>query len=223
MTCASLRDWCNPIRPGTSIGHHARKGGTVSAIVNDQADETHLLSCLHVLQSNRVDIGAQVIQPGKRDGTPPLNMAGLVSTGFLDEDGDASIATPSGRDLDPTVMELDMVPSDLDLVTEGDLVVKVGRSTCVTVGKVTDADCYLDIQYGSPIGTNRVNGFLIQSHPDWRDPMSKAGDSGAPYFLYRDGEAIPTLVGIHTGSKGHLAFASHATKVFERLEITLYQ
>lgn len=228
MSVEDLRVRRDPVRPGISIGHEKLKGGTLTAIVTNALGDILALSSLHVLQRKKNERGAKVIQPGKRDQSirrPPV--VGRVVDGYLGLDGDCSVALIENRDIDTRVMEVAIAPETIGRVADGDLVLKVGRSTGLTIGRVRAAQYTNRITYRGRLRTVRVNGFVVE--PDFAYPpsggrISRGGDSGAPYFRFHNDTASTELVGIHTSnvsSNPTWAFACHAENVFERLGIEL--
>jgi endonuclease G, mitochondrial len=222
----------DPVVPGVSVAGVGESAGTLGCIVWDTASgRPHVLSNWHVLQGPGGAIGDEVRQPGPYDDNRAgHNRLGVVTRSHLGIAGDAAIATIEGRGFDPTVLDLGVVPTDLGEPELDDAVVKSGRTTAVTHGRVSRVDVIVRLDYGEA-GVHRVGCFEIRPDPE-RAPadgeLSDGGDSGSAWlFETEDGRPAPVLAGLHfAGETDGRSSAEHALaclprSVFDKLGITL--
>ena len=191
-----------------------------------------MLSNWHVLQGPGGAIGDEVLQPGPYDDNrvgrnrlgvahplPPRHRRGLRRS------------RPSrSRGFDATVLDLGVAPVELGDPELDDPVVKSGRTTAVTHGRVSRVDVIVRLDYGEA-GEHRIGCFEIRPDPA-RPPedgeLSDGGDSGSAW-LFKAGNGRPTRVmaGLHFAgetdgrdSEEH-ALACLPRSVFDKLGITL--
>lgn len=222
----------DPVVPGVSVAGVAESAGTLGCIVWDtDTGAPHVLSNWHVLQGPGGEIGDEVLQPGPYDDNRVgRNRLGVVTRSYLGIAGDAAIATIEERGFDPTVLDLGVAPTELGEPELDDPVVKSGRTTAVTHGRVSRVDVIVRLDYGEA-GEHQVGCFEIR--PDTgRLPadgeLSDGGDSGSAW-LFKAGNGRPTrvLAGLHFAgetdgrdSEEH-ALACLPRAVFDKLGITL--
>ena len=220
--------------PGISVSHPAGTAGTLGAIVYDQhTGQACMLSNWHVLNTPRGKIGDPVVQPGPYDDNRvTLNRAGKLVRSHLGLAGDCAIASIENRGFDPTVMELDARPLRLGRPELGDLVVKSGRTTGVTYGRVRRIETTVKIDYGEGDlqDLQHIGGFEIgpaEDRPADQRQISGGGDSGSIWLIAGDdGTATDVMVGLHFAGEGNNdpddhAIACYAHSVCEKLEIAL--
>jgi endonuclease G len=97
------------------------------------------LSNWHVLAgSNAARKGDAIVQPGKFDGgRTPQDKVATLERMVLDHDGDCAIALLNyNRAHSPMVLDLNVMVSKVQDPKIGDIVVKSGRTSGVTEGKV---------------------------------------------------------------------------------------
>jgi len=174
-----------PALPGFSIGHHDITAGTFGCLVRDirpQSDGDYLiLSNNHVLAAvNAGRPGDLILQPGPFDGGvyPSDAVATLerfepITFGMTGYNVvDAAVAKPLfSRNVVAAIIGQAM-PRGIDQATVGQLVIKVGRTTQVTVGRVTATDATIAVGYGAA-------GTAIYRHQIITTAMSAGGDSGS--------------------------------------------
>ena len=143
---------------------------------------------------------------------------------ILDKDGDAAIALINNvRPFDLGICDLGTVVRQVKDPSIGDVVVKSGRTTQVTKGRVDGTGRYF-ITYS--VGRVGIDGFIIVPQ-DPQNPtdeeISQGGDSGSAWLI----DGTDTMVGLHFAgetdprpSEEH-AIACFATRVFSRLSISL--
>ncbi|MGW5054134.1 DNA/RNA non-specific endonuclease [Actinokineospora sp. NPDC004072] len=221
----------DPVRPGVSIGHPEITCGTAGAVVYDQETGTpYLLSNWHVLHGPDGALGDTVVQPGTHDDNRVAqNAVGVLARSHLGVAGDCAVVAVAGRGLDPSVLDLDVVPTDLGDPELGDLVVKSGRTTGVTHGIVRRVDVLARLDYGGAVGAREIGGVEIGPDPDARPAdgeISRGGDSGAVWLIRADGKPTGVLAGLHFAGEGggdpdEHALACLPKSVFDKLGITL--
>jgi len=186
-----------PIQPGYSIGHIRTTAGTLGAIVTNGKD-LYVLSNSHVLaQSGQAKKGDKILYPGKIDGgkNPGDVIAKLhdfipfQTGGAFVNNNDCAIAK---LDLDK-VSNLAYEIKDLGVPTKtikpkrGMRVVKVGRTTGKTEGRIKDINFRTVIDYEGNIGNvGFVDQVLCTRYTD-------GGDSGSLVF----DKSSKSVVGLH--------------------------
>ncbi|GEA86919.1 hypothetical protein [Cellulomonas cellasea] len=192
-----------PLRPGVSIAHVDVSAGTLGAFVRVDG-VLHALSNYHVLAgSPSAEVGDVVVQPGPADGgRAPRDRVGTLA---------ATVPLAPGRTatVDAALALLDEQDVDLDypvgrvtrtaVALGGEDVVKIGRTTAVTTGRVTAIE--LDdivVGYGEDLGDLRFDD-QIEVESTGPGPFSRGGDSGS-LVCTRDGIALGLLfAGSETG------------------------
>jgi endonuclease G, mitochondrial len=222
----------NPIVPGISVGHVSISAGTVGCIVYDNNTGTpYILSNWHVLHSEFGQIGDIIVQPGPHDDNRvSQNQLGKLVRSHLGHAGDCAIATIEGRQFKTNILDLNVTPEQLGIPELGDILIKSGRTTNVTYGRVTRIDVLSRINYGEGVGDKEIGGFELsieRTRKPRNGEISQGGDSGAVWlFTDNSGKAINVLGGLHFGGESdgnpdEFALACYPKSVFEKLEITL--
>jgi endonuclease G, mitochondrial len=219
----------DPVLPGISISHIRGLAGTLGAVVFDRSTGAPcLLSNFHVLQGAEGSVRDRVLQPGRNDdGNVDVNLIGEVLRSHVGLGGDCAVASIGGRRFDPSILELNVVPRRLARAEIGDVVVKSGRTTGVTRGRVERVGVVVTHDYGGTIGRRQLGTFEIGPGSD-RDPtqaLSKEGDSGALWMIEEAGTVTDIAVGLHfaldtsvaAGADHALACPIHS--VFEKLGV----
>lgn len=188
-----------PALPGFSIGHHDITAGTFGCLVRDlrachcpppddcckrQAAEGFgdylILSNNHVLaNTNAAQAGDLILQPGPFDGGvfPSDAVAKLerfepITFGISGFNlVDAAVARPLySRAATPSIIGV-ALPNGVGQALPGALVIKVGRTTQVTVGRVLATNATVAVGYGVGVGIFR--------HQIITTAMAAGGDSGS--------------------------------------------
>ena len=174
-----------PALPGFSIGHHDITAGTFGCLVRDirpqSAGDYLILSNNHVLAAvNAGHPGDLILQPGPFDGGvyPSDAVATLerfepITFGMTGYNVvDAAVAKPLfSRNVVAAIIGQAM-PRGIDQAAVGQQVIKVGRTTQVTVGRVLATDATIAVGYGTA-------GTAIYRHQILTTAMSAGGDSGS--------------------------------------------
>ncbi|WP_417517482.1 DNA/RNA non-specific endonuclease [Minwuia sp.] len=194
--------WQDPIYPGISVSHARGASGTIGLIVFDEETGAPcILSNWHVLHTDRGQIGDRVVQPGLSDDNNARdNGCGTLLRSHLGAAGDCALARISGRGFSRKTRELGVTAERLADVELDDTIIKSGRTTAVTHGKVRRTDVMVKIHYGPGMGTRVIGGFEIgpdEEHPAPNDEISQGGDSGAAWMIAKDGKATDIFAGLH--------------------------
>jgi endonuclease G, mitochondrial len=219
----------DPMEAGISIGNFRETAGTLGCVVKDIATgEMLMLSNWHVLRGPEGKLGDVILQPGPSDDNRvELNRAGSLVRSFLGLAGDCAVARPEGRGLVESIVGLDGVAVRRTGDPEvGDAVVKSGRTTGVTHGRVTRLHTISKFTYGA-LGERSIGTFEIgpdRSRPATNHEISAGGDSGSAWLAVgADGDASETMLGLHlsgeTGAGAEHAVACYTSAVFEKLKI----
>lgn len=209
-----------PIFPGCSISTTVGRRGTLGCFLSDGDGRTVLLTNFHVLGDflNHEDVW--VIQPAVDDGGQMTHKDRIARFSARDhafgdgvdaafapvDDGVALLWEPPGG----------AWPSPLIGIRawkKGDLLIKFGRTTLRTWGRVVQAD-HIDIAMGTGPPT-RIDGFSIEPLPG-AGPLSDSGDSGA-VWVDENGQAV----GLHVGGNSQRAIACDFGLVLDRLGLRL--
>lgn len=224
----------DPVVPGVSVANVKETAGTIGCIVFDAVDGTpYILSNWHVLHGARGVIGDDIMQPGPfDDNRTQRNRLGRLARSHVGPAGDCAVATIEGRAWQAEIIDLGVAVDQLGEPDLGDTVVKSGRTTGVTFGRVNRIHTVSMIDYEDGTGEKVVGGFEIEVDPA-NEPndgeISKPGDSGSVWlFTSPTGEPTGVLAGLHfageaSGEPREHALACYPKSVFEKLGITLTQ
>ncbi len=221
----------NPVFPGISIGNSKGTAGTLGAIVYGNDGTPYVLSNWHVLQGSDGRIGDDVSQPGPYDDSDvDENRIGKLVKSHLGIAGDCALASIEGREFDPAFFELGYCPTKIAVVDLGDPVMKSGRTSGITYGRVTRTDVTVKVDYGGSAGKALVHGFEIgpdENKPSANGELTMGGDSGSIWLI--DNPADPGIaVGLHFASESEgspaseHAVACYIDKVLEKLEVGFF-
>jgi hypothetical protein len=202
-----------PALPGFSIGHHNITAGTFGCLARDirrcccrlEKDcgctptrhecrgDYLILSNNHVLAAtNQAEPGDVILQPGPFDGGAfPADGVALLerfepivfgSSGY--NLVDAAVARPTfGRNVIGSIIGV-VIPRGMGQAAVGDLVVKAGRTTQVTNGRVLAVNATVLVFYGV--------GLAMFRHQIITTAMAAGGDSGS-LLMDRDLSAVGLL------------------------------
>ncbi len=190
-----------PAMPGYSIGHHNITAGTFGCLVQDirrcccnfkKSDcctptgedcpgDYLILSNNHVLADvNQGQPGDLILQPGPIDGGvfPADGVATLErfepivfgASGY--NLVDAAVARPTySRNVIASIIGL-VIPRGVDQALVGDLMIKLGRTTQVTTGRVLATNATVNVNFGTA-GVAQFRNQILTT------PMAAGGDSGS--------------------------------------------
>ena len=217
------------IAPGMSVGNLFTTAGTIGAFVRDRTTgNLVLLSNWHVLHGPGAALGADIVQPGKHDDNRvDLNRIGTLLRSHLGAAGDCAIATVTSRSVSSKAVDLGVEVTQIGDPEIGDRVIKSGRTTGVTFGKVVRIEVNTKLDYGGgQIAT--IGGFEIgidAANPPPDGEVSRGGDSGAAWMAVDSkGKATGTMLGLHfagdaDGTSSEFALACYAKSVMTALEV----
>lgn len=180
----SFRSRIRPAKPGYSIGHYKITAGTFGCLVREVCPpcRIQILSNNHVLaNSNAASIGDPVLQPGPYDGgTYRADMIARLSKFVPILFGsplrynlvDAALALPvDQRNVIASIVNLGIPKGTVEATLRMD-VVKSGRTTQTTAGRVAGIDVTVAVGYGAS-GTAYYRNQILTTN------MSQGGDSGS--------------------------------------------
>ncbi|MEK7530157.1 MAG: DNA/RNA non-specific endonuclease, partial [Patescibacteria group bacterium] len=152
----------DPIRPGVSINNIVGTAGTAGCVVYDAATGApYLLSNWHVLNGHSGKVGDPIVQPGPYDDDRvQRNVVGKLVRSYVGIAGDGAIASIDGRRLETKIYKLDVAVNQIGEPELNDVVVKSGRTTEVTYGKVNRVHVITSIDYDG-IGSRDIGCFEI--------------------------------------------------------------
>lgn len=173
-----------PAKPGYSIGHYKITAGTFGCLVREVCPPCRILilSNNHVLaNSNAASIGDPVLQHGPYDGgTYRADMIARLSKFVPISFGsslrynlvDAATALPTNqRNVIASIVNLGIPKGTVEATLRMD-VVKSGRTTQTTAGRVAGIDVTVAVGYGAS-GTAYYRNQILTTN------MSQGGDSGS--------------------------------------------
>lgn len=181
------------VQAGISIGGLRVTAGTLGAVVSDAAGRDVVLSNWHVLcGSLNARPGERILQPGLYDyGTVGDTFARLKAFA-LTARLDAACAVMDGHRFQSAEHAgLGRRPLGMVGPTLGTHVVKSGRTTGVTNGRIADIDADVFVT-DYPGGYGDFNGQIIVEPFDRSVPFSRPGDSGS-VVLAVNGAAVGLL------------------------------
>ena len=178
-----FRERYRPTPTGVSTSRADEQvAGTIGWVVIDEDGNVYLLSLNHVwAKENQGAQGDPIIQPGLLDGGDPNEdvIAHLYAFVPIDFSGnpnksEPAIAEPIVEECSSSIINLGGVLGKRD-PQQGETVTKVGRSTGITQGDVTDASATLNVEYSTGSALFE-DVFIVQSS----EVICLAGDSGSP-------------------------------------------
>lgn len=227
-----------PLRIGSSISHGDVTAGTLGCFVTDDRGRTHILSNNHVIaNSNGAKIGDKICQPGTYDGgrldsDTVAQLSGFIRINDTGNLVDAATAGPiNAGTFDPTTVH-DKLGVLRGLhngeVEPGDLVAKFGRTTGVTLGRVSAVEVdNVRVGYHGEEGP-RIKVFDSQIEIEGRDgtPFCQGGDSGS-MIVSHDSTIDRYAVGLLFAGGGrpggkHVTYANYMSKALSLLGVKLH-
>lgn len=224
-----------PSPNGISVGHFKITAGTQGCLARgrsgDRRNRVLLLSNNHVLaNSNAGSLGDSILQPGPADGgqNPRDRIAILERFVNIHFDGRANfVDCATGWTWHRRVRREFIyrsggqwryfrVSSQPRACRVGLQVGKSGRTTQLTVGRITDCNASIRVNYGNGRVANFRDQITIRGV---RGDFSRGGDSGSLIWSW-DGVRNP--VGLLFAGGGGFTFANKIHHVLSALDINLY-
>lgn len=180
----------DPLRGGISISderHHS--AGTLGAKVIDRSTGVEMiLSNWHVLAGDFAALpGQRIYQPGRLDGGTAVDTVATLTRHVMSSGLDAAVATLNGsRPLVNDQLGIGPIRS-VGRATLGMEVVKSGRTTRVTSGRVTGLEGVAQISYS---GVRRLIRQVVTISPAWGQEVSRPGDSSSLWLALNAHEAL---------------------------------
>jgi endonuclease G len=210
----------DPMRGGISISnerHHAH--GTLGTLVIDRETGAEMiLSNWHVLAADwRARPGSRIYQPGRLDGGTGADTIATLTRHAMSANLDAAVATLSdSRGLINEQFELGQVQG-VGRAELGLEVVKSGRRTGITYGRIIAVEGVAKIRYGH---LERIIRHVLTIEPRWNaGEVSAPGDSGS---IWLD-QATMQTVGLHFAGSNfpERGLALDMTAVLDALNINI--
>ena len=213
-----------PVPIGVSTGHPAITAGTIGCRVTDGID-VYALSNNHVYaDENKALPGEDVLQPGTYDGgEEPADSIGtlfdfqpIVFSTLANNEIDAAIALSSTAELGNATPsdgygKPKSTPVDAKI---GLTVMKYGRTTSQTKGKVYAINATVDVSYDTGVA-RFVNQIVITP-----GNFSAPGDSGS-LIVVQKGKDARKPVGLLFAGGGGFTFANPIDSVLNMLGVTI--
>jgi len=180
-----------PIRPGISIGHIDITAGTENGVLEDESEFVY--SNNHVLaNSNQAEKGDTITQPGPHDvpdDEDPKNYKCGELAGYIKvEDGctvDLAWMEPT---VDYNIKTLGLgKPTGTKGAERGDRIVKSGRTSDITHGRVRKPHAAVKVRYPDPVGVITLKNQIVTTK------MLSPGDSGSEARLDPEGKLVTAL------------------------------
>lgn len=209
-----------PMQGGISISDYKRNiAGTLGGLVVDRkTGDPMILSNFHVLAGVwSTPPGWLIYQPGRGDGGTKANTVAQFVRHAMSSSLDAAVAKLSGeRQLVNKQLDLTLPVNGVAWAQLGMEVVKSGRTTGITRGRVIGAEGSLKMTYD---GVKRVIRNVIEIEPREGSTVSEPGDSGS---FWLDEETM-CAVGLHFagGDYPERALAMDMQPVLDALKVTL--
>ncbi len=224
--------WCDrPVPIGVSTGHPLITAGTIGARVKDSLGNVYALSNNHVYaNSNNASFGDSALQPGHYDGgVDPRDAIGTLDdfqqiyfcnpypTNCPNNTIDAAIALSS------TSLLGNATPSDgygrpKSTTTSAAVflrVMKYGRTTGLTKGRILYTNATINVNYGSGKIARFVGQIGISP-----GSFSAGGDSGSLIVVERGGNARKPVGLLFAGSSSY-TFANPIKPVLDAFEVMI--
>jgi hypothetical protein len=206
-------------------------GGTLGSMVQDSSDNQYILSNNHVLaDQNAAKRGQSIVQPGLDDTACVKAQSNTVATfsraiklrfnghkNFVD----AALASVVPGDVSPEILFIGEISSSVDdTPVIGMAVQKMGRTTCLTTGKISQLDANLQVNYSDTMKPHLAN-FLNQiSITGSKGNFGGPGDSGSLIVTLEDCPRAVAL--LFAGSAdGSITYANPISEVLSRMDVSM--
>jgi endonuclease G len=211
----------DPMQGGISVSNASLRGsGTLGGLVRDrETDDPMILSNWHVLAGRwGIRPGWPIYQPGRGDGGTRADTVATFSHSAMSSHLDAAVAKLTGsRPLVNHPLDLEPVKG-VGWAHFGMDVIKSGRTTGVTYGRVTGVEGTYQGYFGGVYGYIR-NVMTIVPRPGMEQLVSSGGDSGS---LWLDQETMHA-VGLHFagGDDPEYALAIDMQPILDALKVDM--
>lgn len=219
--------WPRAVPIGVSTGHSAISAGSLGCRVRDGFGNVYALSNNHVYANqNRPAIGDAVIQPGAYDGgTSPADTIGTLfdyepivfSTSAVNLiDAAIALSTPELLGNATPSDGYGLPRSTTATVALGSKVMKYGRTTGQTTGRVKGTNVIVNVQYYAGNVARFVGQILIGG-----GSFSAGGDSGSLVVLKAKGTNDRKPVGLLFAAGNRYTIANPIDVVLARFDVTI--
>jgi endonuclease G len=185
----------DPLQGGISLSNASLRGsGTLGGLVRDrETGHDMILSNWHVLAGHwGIRPGWPIYQPGRGDGGRRADTVATFSHSAMSSNLDAAVARLTGsRPFVNNPVGLEPVQG-VGWAMPGMKVVKSGRTTGVTYGRVTGVEGTYEGYFGGVYG-HIHNVMTIVPRPGMEQVVSAGGDSGSIWFQ----EETMHAIGLH--------------------------
>jgi endonuclease G len=208
-----------PLQGGISISNARIRGyGTLGGQVTDRVTgEKMILSNWHVLAGRwHARPGWPIYQPGRGDGGTSADTVAKLSRHAMEDNLDAAVAELTGNhQLINDQFGLDPVKG-VGWAQLGMEVIKSGRKTDITYGRVTGVEGTIKMSYS---GVRRLIRNVMTITPRRRQEVSAGGDSGSFWLEEKTIQAV----GLHFAGSNHpeRALAMDMQPVLDALNVDI--
>lgn len=214
-----------PAMPGCGLGHFEVTAGTFGCLVRKKGKpELYILSNSHVLansgtgKAGDVILQAAVFDGGEQPADVLCQLSEWVPFKFGDDSFDnlvdAAIAQVKSTDVTSRVNLIGVPPKGVGTVLRrGMKVKKVGRTTDLTSGEITDVDFRTSIPYPMPAGGTGNVGLRDQV---LCTRYTAGGDSGAAVFNKNN-----EIVGLHFAGTPSTSIFNRISNVLDALGLEI--
>jgi len=214
-----------PAMPGCGLGHFEVTAGTFGCLVRKKGKpELYILSNSHVLaNSGTGKAGDVILQSAVFDGgVQPADVLCKLTEWVpfkfgdaFDNLVDAAIAQVKPTDVTSKVNLIGVAPKGVGtVVRRGMKVKKVGRTTDLTSGEITDVDFRTSLPYPKPDGSGDGNVGMRDQVLCTR--YTAGGDSGAAVFNTKN-----QIVGLHFAGTPSTSIFNRITNVLDALGLEI--
>lgn len=205
--------------------------GTLGSMVQDASNNDYILSNNHVLADvNKAIPGQLIVQPGLADTAcvqSPSNAVATFSNAIKLRFGghknfvDAALAAVDPGQVSPEILFIGPIASSVvSAPSIGMPVQKMGRTTCLTSGKISQLDAHLLVNYSDtakPHLAKFVNQFAVTGT---KGNFGGPGDSGSLIVTQEDCPQAVALLFAGTAD-GSITFANPISEVLSRLDVSM--
>jgi hypothetical protein len=220
LTCDQQTTLPRPIPLGVSGGninafssnHKFCFVGTLGSLVQDGSANQYILSNNHVLADiNIAQPGELIVQPGLGDTAPACTQTPGDAVATFTRTVDVNFAKKSTNTIDAAIAEVDAGKVSPEILNIGGIagtvatpsvglaVQKMGRSTCLTTGKISSVNGNFKISYGA----GQVAKFIHQIVINGRRPPNNFGGPGDSGSLIATQDACPQAVALLFAGSGN--------------------